>query len=332
MTSQPNEKPSTQKRYELICRVLRNNIQSGRLPEGFVLLEGPIAELMQSSRAPVQMALKMLEQEKLIQRFDGRGFVVGQGTSSSVQPKRIDIRALDLQVSDEIDEALQSRSMWELVYNQVEEAVASSLIFGEFRIIETELSTHLGVSRTVVRDVLSRLNERGLIRKNQSSHWIAGPLTAQSVRERFAIRSILEPAALKLASPAIDYAAVERLSRLANEGSSDFSETEDFEQALMDTCIAKVPNAEMIAVIRNIQLPLLAANRALTKLGLPRDRFAADEYRSLFRLIERRLIDPAADYLENHLKIMAQKSLARLKIVAVISEKALAVPYLTKIK
>jgi DNA-binding GntR family transcriptional regulator len=331
MTSQPSEKPSTQKRYELICRVLRNNIQSGRLAEGFVLLEGPIAELMQSSRAPVQMALKILEQEKLIQRFDGRGFLVGQGVAS-VQPKRIDIRLLDLHVSDEIDEALQSRSMWELVYNQVEEAVASSLIFGEFRIIETELSAHLGVSRTVVRDVLSRLNERGLIRKNQSSHWIAGPLTAQSVRERFAIRSILEPAALKLAAPTIDYAAVERLSRLANEGSSDFSETEDFEQALMDTCIAKVPNAEMIAVIRNIQLPLLAANRALTKLGLPRDRFAADEYRSLFRLIERRLIDPAADYLENHLKIMAQKSLARLKIVAVISEKTLAVPYLTKVK
>lgn len=128
--------------------------------------------------------------------------------------------------------------------HHVEEAVASSLIFGEFRIIETELSVHLDVSRTVVRDVLSRLNERGLIRKNQSSHWIAGPLTAQSVR----------------------------------------------------------------------------------------DRFAADEYRSLFRLIERRLIGSAADYLENHLKVMAQKSLARLKIVAVISESRLAVPYLTKIK
>jgi DNA-binding GntR family transcriptional regulator len=331
MTSQPGEKPSQQKRYELICRVLRSNIQSGRLPEGFVLLEGPIADLLQSSRAPVQMALKILQDEKLIQRFDGRGFLVGQGPATT-NPKRIDIRTLDLHVSDEIDDALQSRSMWEQVYDQVEEAVASSLIFGEFRIIETELSMHLGVSRTVVRDVLSRLNERGLIRKNQSSHWIAGPLTAQSVRERFAIRSILEPAALKLAAPAINYAAVEQLSRLASEGTSNFSETEDFEQALMNTCIAKVPNAEMIAVIRNIQLPLLAANRALTKLGLPRDRFAADEYRSLFRLIERRLIDPAADYLENHLKVMAQKSLARLKIVAVISESRLSVPYLTKIK
>jgi DNA-binding GntR family transcriptional regulator len=325
MSKRPENKVPMQKRYELIADVLRNNMASGRLPSGFVLLEGPIADLMQSSRAPVQMALRILEDEKLISRFDGRGFVVG----ASARPVRGDISAFDLQISGEIDEALQSRGMWQLVYDQVEEAIASSLIFGEFRIIETELGEHLGVSRTVVRDVLSRLSERGLIRKNQSSHWIAGPLTAQSVRERFAIRSILEPAALKLAAPHIDYGEV---GRLARNTESVIDEEEDFELALMETCIAKARNVELISVIRGIQLPLNAANRALTRLGLPRDRFAADEYRSLFGLIERRLIDAAADYLENHLKLMAQKSLARLKIVAVVSESEHQVPYLTKIK
>jgi DNA-binding GntR family transcriptional regulator len=328
MSMQGRSKVSMQKRYELISDVLRNNIVSGRLPAGFVLLEGPIADLMQSSRAPVQMALRILEEEKLISRFDGRGFVVGVLDPDAV-PIRGNISDIDLQISGEVDEALQSRGMWELVYNQVEEAIASSLIFGEFRIIETELGDHLGVSRTVVRDVLSRLSERGLIRKNQSSHWIAGPLTAQSVRERFAIRSILEPAALKLAAPHIDYAEV---GRLARNSENSLDEGEDFESALMETCIAKAKNEELISVIRSIQMPLNAANRALTKLGLPRDRFAADEYRSLFGLIERRLIDPAADYLENHLKLMAQKSLARLKIVAVVSEAEYQLPYLTKIK
>lgn len=320
-----------QKRYELISRVLRLNILAGRLPKGFVLLEGPIADLMQSSRAPVQMALKILEQENLVQRFPGRGFVVGR-QGETVDPLRQDIRDRDLQISGEIDEALQSRGMWEMVYDQVEEAVASNLIFGEFRIVETELGLHLGVSRTVVRDVLSRLNERGLIRKTQSSHWIAGPLTAQSVRDRFAIRSILEPAALKLAAPAIDYSEIERLRQRASEEAMEPGRWEDFEQALMDTCIARAPNEELVAVIRHNQMPLNAANRALTRLGLPRDRFAADEYRSLFGLIAQRLIEPAADYLENHLKVMAQKSLARLKIVAVVSGSRVTVPYLTQLR
>jgi len=55
----------------------------------------------------------------------------------------------------------------------------------------------------VVRDVLARLQERGLIRKNAASHWIAGPLTARTVSEKFELRGIVEPAALRLAAPHI---------------------------------------------------------------------------------------------------------------------------------
>ena len=328
MNASGTPKLATQRRYELIADILRSNIRLGKLPKGFVLIEGPIADITQSSRAPVQMALKILEGEGVITRFEGRGFVVGSSTER-LTPKRGDIRDLQLQISNETDDALQSRGMWELVYDQVEEAIAANLIFGEFRVVETELGEHLGVSRTVVRDVLSRLNERGLIRKSQSSHWIAGPLTAQSVRERFAIRGILEPAALKLAAPCIDYAEVGQLVRNLEDVQKP---EEDLELALLETCLDKAPNAELISVIRSIQLPLNAANRALTRLGLPRDRFAADEYRTLFSLIERRLIDPAADYLANHLKLMTEKSLARLKIVAVIAQSERPPPYLIQLK
>jgi len=326
MTRMPPAPPTMQKRYELITKVLRANILSGRLPSGFVMLEGPIAELMQSSRAPVQAALRILEDEDLVHRFTGRGFLVGP-RADGVEPLRKDIRDLDLQISVEIDEALQSRGTWELVYDRVEEEVASCLIFGEFRIVETELGEYLGVSRTVVRDVLSRLHERGLIRKNQSSHWIAGPLTAQSVREKFAVRAILEPAALRLAAAHIDYSRIERVrSQLALGEDLDW---EPLEAALMELCIARAPNAELVDLIWNNQFLLTAANRALTRLGLPQDQVALGEYRTLFDLISRHLVDSAAEYLEGHLRIMADKSLARMKIVAVISQSSAIAPYLT---
>jgi DNA-binding GntR family transcriptional regulator len=57
----PADRFTMPRRYELIGRVIRDNIASGRLPPGFVLLEGPIANLTQSSRAPVQAALRILE-------------------------------------------------------------------------------------------------------------------------------------------------------------------------------------------------------------------------------------------------------------------------------
>ncbi len=123
------------KRYELVAAALRSNIVSGRLETGLVLLEGPIASLMKTSRAPVQAALRILEEEKLIRRFDGRGYLVGRA-GTSVVPVRRDIGKLGLRIPNEIDAALQNRGLWEVVYEQVESAVAACLIFGEFRIIE----------------------------------------------------------------------------------------------------------------------------------------------------------------------------------------------------
>ena len=55
-------------RYELITRVLRENILSGTLPAGFVLLEGPIAAVMQTSRVPVREALKLLAAQGSLQQ------------------------------------------------------------------------------------------------------------------------------------------------------------------------------------------------------------------------------------------------------------------------
>ncbi len=176
--------------YEIVERALRSSIGVGRLPAGLVLLEGPIAEIFQTSRAPVQRALARLEADGLIHRFEGRGFLVG---AAGVAPLRADIRGFGLEAGEEIDEAQQSRASWERIYATAERQIASCLVFGRYRIVEAEMADHFGVSRTVVRDVLGRLQERGLIEKNASSHWIAGPLTARAIRELYEMRRLLEP-------------------------------------------------------------------------------------------------------------------------------------------
>src|ERR1700733_8184562 len=103
------------KRYDLVASVLRSNITSGRLQAGLVLLEGPIATLMKTSRAPVQAALRILEEEKLVRRFGGRGYLV-VGRDGTTAPMRRDIGKLGLRIPSDIDAALQNRGLWELVY------------------------------------------------------------------------------------------------------------------------------------------------------------------------------------------------------------------------
>jgi len=317
----------TSRRYELVAEALRANIASGRLQPGLVLLEGPIAAVMKTSRAPVQTALRILEEEKLIHRFRGRGYLVGRA-GANAEPIRRDIAKLGLRISDDIDSALQNRGLWEQVYDEVEAAVAACLIFGDFRIIESELGDYYGVSRTVVRDVLGRLHERGLITKTQSSHWVASALTAQTVRERFQLRQLLEPEAIRLAAERTDYDRIGGALRRERAGESALSWSE-LDRLLMEHCIERCRNAQLIDLIHHNRLPLAAAARALTKLGLPKDEVAAGEYLVLFELIAGRAIDAAAIYWRNHLMVLAEKNLARLKIVAVIADPPPGAPYLT---
>ena len=326
MMVRPNNPLVQEPRYELITQVLRRNILTGALPEGLVLLEGPIAVLMQTSRMPVQAALRMLSTEGLVQRFDGRGYLVGPA-GKDISPVRRDIGEFALDIPQQVDAALQTRGIWKHFYDEVEEQVASCQVFGEFRIVETELADYLGVSRTVVRDVLSRLQERGLVRKNASSHWIAGPLTARTLREKFELRAIVEPAALRLAAPHIHYSQIEEFRDRI--GADPSLTPEDLEDALMEHCIAQAPNTALVAIIQNNQMLLTSVNRALTGLGLPEDEITLDQYRTLFDLIARHPIDSAAEYLRDHLHIMANKNLARMKIVAVISETVGIAPYLS---
>ncbi len=323
----PRPRIETSRRYELVAEALRANIASGRLAPGLVLLEGPIATVMKTSRAPVQAALRMLEEEGLVHRFEGRGYLVGK-TGATVAPVRHDLARLGLAVSQEIDAALQTRGLWEQVYDEVEAAVAASLIFGDFRIIESELGEYFGVSRTVVRDVLGRLHERGLVAKTQSSHWVTNALTAQSVRERFQLRQLLEPEAIRLAAERIEYDRISRALRRERAGENLLGWTE-LDRLVMELCIERGPNMQLIELIRQNRLPLAAAARALTKLGLPKDEAAAGEYQVMIELIARRAIDAAAIYWRNYLKALAEKNLARLKIVAVIPDPPPGAPYLT---
>jgi DNA-binding GntR family transcriptional regulator len=321
----------TSKRYELVAAALRANIAAGRLPPGLVLLEGPIAGLLGTSRAPVQAALRILEEEDLVRRFEGRGYLVG-GLSSAEKPIRTDLAKLGLRVPNEIDSALQNRGLWERVYEEVETAVAASLVFGDFRIIESELGEYYGVSRTVVRDVLSRLHERGLIAKTASSHWVVNALTAQSVRERFKLREILEPAALRLAAETTEYdriAEALRRERERDPATQDPGAWARLDNALMIHCLTRAPNGHLVELIEQNRLPLAAASRALTKLGLPDDAVATSEYLMLFELIAGRATEAAATYWRSHLATLGEKNLARLKIVAVFPDLPVGVPYLT---
>lgn len=86
---------------------------------------------------------------------------------------------------------------------QVADLVRDMILDGRLppgeRINELQLSADIGVSRTPLREALSRLVSEGALRDEPRRGFFVRPLTAEEVRNIYPIRAILDPAALRLA-------------------------------------------------------------------------------------------------------------------------------------
>ncbi|OYZ87096.1 MAG: GntR family transcriptional regulator, partial [Xanthobacter sp. 17-67-6] len=108
--------------YALIAEQLRRSICGGSLPQGAVLLEGPLAALFGSSRSPVKQALSELESEGLLSRFEGRGLLVGRTET----PQRVKITSAMLQMHAEPPAAAKSFAWQSLYYDFEREIILRS--------------------------------------------------------------------------------------------------------------------------------------------------------------------------------------------------------------
>lgn len=314
--------------FEVAAELLRTNILDGKLVPGVVLQESALAERLSMSRATVKRALTLLCEEGLVQRFSGRGYLVTGGDKT---PLRLDLRTLDLDL-DALDEKV-GKPNWLRIHNTVENELSRCLVFGQYRIVEALVAQEFDVSRTVVRDVLSRLQERGLVQKSANSRWVVEPLTAQRIKDKFELRMVLEVAALISAKT-----DQELLSKLANDICvlpDDQPITErtwfDIDQQFLDLAILSTHNRELANCISGNRSGLEALHSVLFSLGLPPDMQSLRELYTVIDLLRTGTTSAAAGMLSTHLKNSLHRTISQLKIVSVIEPPQDFAPYLVPI-
>lgn len=317
--------------YELVRDELARNIVSGKLRPGVVLLEGPLATLLGVSRGPVQRALELLAQEGRVHRFHGRGYLVG-ASSSGVEPVRVNLLTLNLDVSGGIQDHAQ-RPAWQKIYGEVADRVVACSPFGAYKISESVLCAHFNVSRTVVRDVLNRLNHDGLIEKDRWSHWTAGPLTSRDVKEHFEMRGLLEPAALRQAAGLVAPVELRRMKARLEQAlraaqSITPAELDQLERDLHETCFAGAANRRLISAIRQSRTPDVIDRLFAQQVGLHEVEAMLSEHGVVLDYLIAGDCDGAAGALALHLGRAMQRTRARLKVLSVLADQQVA-PYLT---
>jgi DNA-binding GntR family transcriptional regulator len=293
------------------AEILARRIRAGALPAGTRLLESRVAADFGISRAPARHALAALAGEGLLSRAEGRGYVVtdlaGPGDGSTEAPGPIQ---------------LSPAASWERIYAEVETSIVSRTAFASWRVVEAEIAKHHGVSRTVAREVVARLNQRGIIRKDEGSRWFAPALTPRHVAELYEMRWTLEPIALAKAADALPRELVRR-ALLATEAAIARAETltgadlDALEAELHGEILGFCGQRTLMEALRSYQSLLVAHSflyRWIPAL-FPSEPFLP-EHLKVLQALDAGRTDRAVEALREHLQASLARALARIEAVA----------------
>lgn len=310
-------------RYAAIGARLAAALRSGALPAGTVVTEDPVARLFGTSRTPVRTALKALEARGLLARFDGRGYVV----PGAPEPRRVALDHAMVGLSAAAPSTPGPISA-ERIARDFESAVAEALPFGRFRVREQAAADHYGVSRTVVRELLSRFQDRGLVRKDPRSHWAVGPLTARDIGHHFSIRERLEPLALTESAPRLtaeEIAAMLARTEAAIAAGPALAPTrlEALETDIHVAAQARAQNPHLLRMIHQSQVALTVNQVFARAVGARPFAGALVEHRIVLEFLARGAWASAAMALEEHLRLSAARTRQRLMAISVFPEPAL---------
>ena len=95
---------------------------------------------------------------------------------------------------------LAKTSLREQALDQLRNAVTSGEIKPGTRLVETELSAALGISRGTLREALRQLQQEGLVEAGDRGRLTVRTLTDAEILDMFAVRSALEGLAASIVS------------------------------------------------------------------------------------------------------------------------------------
>lgn len=145
--------------------------------------------------------------------------------------------------------------------DQLQELLAGFILEGRLaadsRVNEVQLAGELGVSRTPLREALSRLSETGLLLARPYRGFFVAPLSARDAGELYELLALLEADALDLAPPP-DASALRRLRQLnaALGRAGSAADVIEANTAWHRALVARCPNRQLIDLLESVRTRL----------------------------------------------------------------------------
>ena len=152
------------------------------------------------------------------------------------------------------------RPLAERVYDELRRQIGDGKLAPHSRLVQEQIASELSVSRTPVREALSRLAQEGFVTLVPGFGYVVAKVREQAILDVQGARQVLEVAALRLA---LDHYTTAHLNRVrgvyqemvdADPDSADYTDlTRRFHQVLVEPC----PNTLLLSYIDDTwSLPL----------------------------------------------------------------------------
>jgi len=242
----PRPKLATQMTSRILDYIRSNDLKAEQhLPSQ------TLADALRVSRAPINAALQILEDMKVVRSEPNRGFFLVRDARDL--PERGATESAEPELEDE----------WYF-------AIAKDRLEGKLpdRISENELMRRYGLSRTRLLKILTKIADEGWIERLPGNGWAFGPMltSREGYQQGYQLRVALEPHALLLPSFTIDRAA--------------FAAAREQQQWLLDGAYKRASRAEIFAANAEFHEMLV---------GCARNPFFLDAVKRVNRL--RRLVE-----------------------------------------
>ena len=201
--------------------------------------------------------------------------------------------------------------------DQIYHALRHALLQGEFapgtRMVETVISEQLGVSRTPVREALSRLTVEGWLESRPNKGVVVAGITPREIEERYVLRGVLEGYGAREAARRIADEEVTRLEGVVDLAERALDDERGAEFARLDGelhegILRAAGNETLLAIWRQFLHP---ARHSVFALGImAHRRNLLRQHRGILAALRAHDPDRAEEAMRAHLHYAMQVYLA----------------------
>ena len=300
--------------YQKVADHIRRCITHGTLGNQVNLTESSISKILNISRTPARKALILLEQEKLIHKRSTRGYVVGsrlEGSLLKLTPEMV-------QLSTE-DDFLHPVKEWQDVYEKIESEIVRQSILSKSRLNAHLLANYYACNRSMIQEVLHKLEIIGLVQRHFQSKWTIVPLDDKRLNAIFDVRSWLEPNLLAQAIPEISEEVLHKVIASHKDALSRFprvagAELNELELDMHDRLLQYANNSIAMVALQSAKAGLISSKHivASSEVPLDDDDPFIEEHIDILEAVDRRNTDESRLRLQAHLLKSRQKVIERL--------------------